>query len=95
MQTILVVCGTGVATASVVAGRIRGLLDDAGVRAHVRQAKIMDLLGPDLAADLIVSTVPVPDELGIPTVSGTPFLTGDGAEQASSDLLEFLGSADA
>lgn len=94
MRTILVVCGTGVATASVVAGRLRGLLDDAGVRATVRQGKIMDLLGPDLSADLIVSTVPVPDELGFPVMSGTPFLTGVGAEQAGIELLEFLESSD-
>jgi galactitol PTS system EIIB component len=94
MRTILVVCGTGVATASVVAGRIRGLLDGAGAVATVRQGKLMDLLGPDLRADLIVSTVPVPDELGIPVMSGAPFLTGDGAEQAGTALLAFLDRAD-
>lgn len=77
---VLVVCGTGVATSTVVANRVRDHLaarSDAA-RFDVGQAKVADLLrGGD--ADLVVATTAVPAAVTAPVVPAVPLLTGIGA----------------
>ncbi len=79
---VLVVCGTGVATSTVVASRVRDHLSarpDAG-RFTVGQGKVADLLSGSGSADLIVATTDVPSAVGVPVVPAVPLLTGLGAD---------------
>lgn len=80
MKRILIVCGTGVATSTVVAAKVRDHLSEAGISATVDQGKVMDLVRGDINADLIVATTQVPDSVAIPVVAALPLLTGIGEE---------------
>ena len=51
MKRILVVCGTGVATSTVVVGKIREHLKSRGVEADIQQGKVMDLVRGEVDAD--------------------------------------------
>lgn len=94
MTKILVVCGAGVATAAVVARKLRSYLAGEGITASVRQGKIMDLLSADIDADLIISTVPLPDDLGLPVLDGVPLLTGGAAaDEALSTVRDSIARA--
>ena len=78
-KTVLVACGTAVATSTLVATAIEEAMKRRGIAVNIRQCKIAEL--PDLveeACDLIVTTAPVPDNLGKPVLKGLPFLTGIG-----------------
>jgi PTS system galactitol-specific IIB component len=87
--SILVVCGTGIATSTMVATKVKEYAEKHGLQPiQVRQGKVMDLLkSPD--ADVIVATTQVPDSITIPVINAIPLLTGMGA-QAVFDKIEDL-----
>lgn len=97
MLTIAIVCGAGIATASVIAEQVRDHVASRGRAAHVVQATVMDLLSPDFTADLVISTVDLPDALGIPRISGMPLLLGTNPQVTYDDIdrqLDQLPSRD-
>lgn len=90
MKKVLIICGTGVATSTVVAMKVREHLEQAGIQASVDQGKVMDLLGGHVAADLIVATTETPDNLGIPVVGAIPLLTGFGEAAVYDEIDSYL-----
>ena len=42
MKRVLIICGTGIATSTVVASKVRDHLEEVGVQATVDQGKVMD-----------------------------------------------------
>lgn len=89
-KTVLVICGTGVATSTLVASKVAEACTDAGIDADVRQGKVMDLVHGSADADLIVATTEVPASVSVPVVAGMPFLTGVGADAAVEEILAHL-----
>lgn len=92
-KMILVACGTAVATSTVVAVAIREACQAAGIPVQTRQCKASEV--PMLAADcdLIVTTTPVPQNLGKPVIQGLAFLTGIGKAQVLQQIIETLKQA--
>jgi PTS system galactitol-specific IIB component len=89
-KRVLVICGTGVATSTVVATRVREHCESEGIDVTVTQGKVMDLLSGAHDVDLIVATTQVPDSVRVPVVAGLPFLTGVGVDQALADVVREL-----
>lgn len=90
MKKVLVICGTGVATSTMVASAIREHCAVHGIDVDVSQGKVMDLLSGNPAVDVIVSTTEVPGSITVPVVPGMPFLTGIGRDQALDDVVSHL-----
>lgn len=90
MKKVLIICGTGVATSTVVASKVRDHLEAQGISASVDQGKVMDLLGGDVSADLIVATTDVPASVQIPVVRALPLLTGMGEEAVLEEIASKL-----
>ena len=92
-KNILVICGTGVATSTVVATKIKEQCVANGIDVTVRQGKVMDLVGGgEVTADLIVATTPIPSTVSVPVVPGLPFLTGMGIDATLADIVSRLRS---
>ncbi|NLH06640.1 MAG: PTS sugar transporter subunit IIB [Chloroflexi bacterium] len=89
-KVVLVACGTAIATSTVVAKAIEERCKAEGIRVRTRQCKAAEV--PVLArdADLIVTTTPVPKDLGVPVVQGLPFLTGIGKDAVLDEIVEKL-----
>ncbi len=79
-KQILVVCGTGVATSTVVVQKIKSFCESKGLDAVITQGKVADLLRGDVSADFIISTTQVPSSVTKPVIAGLPFLTGVGLD---------------
>lgn len=94
MLTIAIVCGAGIATSALVAEQVREHIAARGRRVTVVQATVMDLLSSDFHADLVVSTVDLPDALGIPRVSGMPLLLGTNPKVTFDDIDRLLARID-
>lgn len=90
MKRILVVCGTGVATSTVVVSKIREHLESKGIEAKIDKGKVMDLLSGNFDADLIVATTDVPESVSVPSVAALPLLTGVGEEAVFAEIDEYL-----
>ena len=89
-KTILVACGTAIATSTVVAKAIEEALQDRGMSVNIRQCKASEV--PSLAsdADLIVTTTPVSVDRDIPVIQTLAFLTGIGREEVIEQIIENL-----
>lgn len=93
-KRILVACGTAIATATHAANAAMDVAKEAGFDVDVSQCKAAEIRGKmqTFPPDLIIAMTPVPDDLGVPVLSGVPFLSGVGLDQLKSDLIEALSS---
>lgn len=93
MKTLMVVCGSGIATSTVVEGKIRDFLDSKGVLDKVKMLKgnIAEQINHIDDYDAFVSTTVVPDDVKDKVISGLPILTGMGADKAYQEILTKLG----
>jgi PTS system galactitol-specific IIB component len=89
-KRILVVCGTGIATSTVIATKVREHCAQQGVEVDVDQTKVMETLGGAEGYDLVISTTQLPAAVTTPSVNGLSFLTGVGVEDTLRQIVEKL-----
>jgi PTS system galactitol-specific IIB component len=91
-KRILVACGTAIATSTVVAKGIEEELGKRGIKVFTRQCKASEVRSLASDADLIVTTTPVPDNLGIPVIKTLAFLTGMGKEEVIEQIIKIISA---
>lgn len=90
-KTVIVSCGTGIATSTVAAKAIEEACKEAGIDVITKQCKGQEI--PELlrqGADLIVTTSTMRFDPGIPVVKGLAFLTGVGKDEIVQEILDHL-----
>jgi PTS system galactitol-specific IIB component len=94
MKTILTVCGVGFSSSTIIAERVRELVERNGLSGEVRirQATFNEL--PHLldSVNIVVASSKVLGEYPIPIFNGVPFLSGIGMEELEGKILEALKS---
>lgn len=95
MVDILLACGSGVATSTAVAAKIRDLLDGNGYEGkyNITTCSIADAVGKSKSADLIIATTVKPGGIDCPFISGIPFLTGVGRADVERQVLDFMAQS--
>ena len=91
-KRVIVACGTAIATSTHVADRLAREFAARGIDAVITQCRVTEIPAYADDADVVVTTALATRETGIPTVSGVPFLTGIGEEEALAQVLEALGA---
>lgn len=90
IKTLMVVCGTGIATSTVVSGKIKEYLEAEGLLNSVKllQSKISDEVSAieNGDYDIVVSTTLVPNDIKDKVISGLPLLTGVGKEKVLAEI---------
>jgi PTS system galactitol-specific IIB component len=89
-KTVLVSCGTGIATSTVAAKAIEDACKAAGIDVVTRQCKATELPGLVKGADLIVTTSQLRFDPGIPVIKGLAFLTGVGTQAVIDQIIDIL-----
>ena len=89
-KTILVACGTAVATSTVVAKSIEEILRDRGIDVVTRQCKASEVASMLSGVSLVVTTTPLQGELGVPIIQTLAFLTGIGKEAVIEQIIQTL-----
>jgi len=89
-KRILVACGTAIATSTVVARALEEMLKERGINVTTRQCKAAEVRSLASDADLIVSTTPIPSDLGVPVIQTLAFLTGIGKEEVIEQIVKIL-----
>ncbi len=90
-KTVIVSCGTGIATSTVVAIAIQEACKKEKLGVNVKQCKAAEisiLLAE--GADLIVTTSTLRFDPGIPVIKGIAFLTGIGKDQVMAQIMDVL-----
>ncbi len=88
MKKLLIMCGTGIATSTVVTGKVKEWLKKNGLEDQVQlyQSKVADEMNKIDNYDIIVSTTVVPDNIKDKVIMGIPLLTGVGAEEMFAQI---------
>lgn len=90
--TIVVSCGTAIATSTHVALKLKEVLSERGLKIHTIQCRVSEVTDYADQSDLVVTTAQIPFDLGVPVINGLPFLTGLGEKEVidkiESTLLE-------
>lgn len=89
---VIVCCGTSAVTSTVMMNRIQKKAKDAGLKVQVYKC-----IGSELRSktelykpSLIVTTLHLSGDYGVPLLSGIPYLTGVGANELDAKILEIL-----
>ena len=90
-KKILVPCGSGVATSTMAAEKLRTLLRQRGIEADIEAVTFRSLESLASQADLIVSVAPHSDEkYKTPVINGIPLLTGVGLDGCIQQIVAAL-----
>ncbi|MDT2596384.1 PTS sugar transporter subunit IIB [Enterococcus dongliensis] len=89
---VLVACGAGIATSTVVMRRIEDLLQENKIDANVEQIKIAEAVSKQEGADMLISTTILPTEYKIPAITALGYISGVGADKLDKKILEIAQS---
>ena len=90
-KVVLVACGTGIATSTVVNTALENLAKDNGLQIEIIQCKMMEVPGYADRADLLITTTVVDkDQYKFPVINGRPFLTGMCLDKVKAEILAEL-----
>ncbi len=91
MKKIITACASGVATSQSVASKVKNLLEQRGYYLDVQAVDIKSIDTYVNNSDLYISITPyITKNFGVPTISGIPFLTNVGANEAIEKIIELL-----
>jgi galactitol PTS system EIIB component len=88
-KKILIVCGTAIATSTVVALKVEQLLKREGIPAELKRSMTSEAKSASQGVDLIIATTQVPD-VSVPVMSGIPYLTNINVPKLEQEIVEFL-----
>lgn len=89
-KKILVACGAGIATSTVVCDKVEKLVKENKIDATIVQCKIAEVASLQSDADLIVTTTILPREYDIPAIKATAYITGINAKALDEKILSYL-----
>lgn len=91
MKKVLVACGNGIATSTVVAEKIREACKENGIDVSVTQCKLMEVESKAEGYDLMVTTgMFTGGKVNVPVVGAISLLTGFGEEETIEEILSYL-----
>ncbi|MBF0714018.1 PTS sugar transporter subunit IIB [Gemella sp. GH3] len=90
MKRILIACGAGIATSTIVVSKVEELIKKHNIDASIKQIKISEASSMQSEADLIVSTTMLPTTYSIPAIIATSYITGFGEEELEEEILSHL-----
>ena len=93
-KSLMVVCGTGIATSTIATGKVKEYLSSVGKTDQVKflQSKIADEVNAieNDDYDIVVSTTMVPSAIKDKVINGVSLLTGVGTQKVFDEIEEQL-----
>ena len=87
---IIVACGSGVATSTVIASRVEEIVKKLGFDAQIIQCSLHEVPGCAKGAALVVTSMGRLETSEAPVVVAFPYITGVGAEETDRQIEEIL-----
>ena len=89
-KTVVIACGAGLATSSMVRDKIEEVLSENNIRANIIQTTLNELEGYDDKADIFITTMKINSVYTTPVVHGSAFLTGINEETVIEQIVGIL-----
>ncbi|QDO90919.1 MULTISPECIES: PTS sugar transporter subunit IIB [Dolosigranulum] len=92
MKKLLIMCGTGVATSTVVTNKVKEWLKKENMDKEVKiiQSKVSDEVGRLDEYDVVLSTTTVPERVKDKVIDGVPLLTGINVDEMYKEIKDKL-----
>ncbi len=90
MKTVIVACGAGVATSTILTEKVRNLLNEHGIPHRIIQISLNEVNQYIDQGDLVVSSMQIYQQLPIPKVLGVSYLTGVNEDKTNQEIIEAL-----
>ena len=87
---ILVSCGTGAASSTVAATRLKDELAERGIDVITKQCNVGNIAENLEGIDLLLTTSMIREDMGVPAFIGLPLITGVGIDQLVDDIVVAL-----
>ena len=87
-KTVVIACGAGLATSSMVRDKIEEVLSENNIRANIIQTTLLE--GYDDKADIFITTMKINSDYTTPVVHGSAFLTGINEETVIEQIVGIL-----
>ena len=88
VKTVLVACGAGIATSTVVCDAIERMCKENSIKAKIVQCKITEVPSYQDQADLLVTTTIVKTIFPFPVINARAFLTGIGLDKLKEQIMD-------
>ncbi|WP_029452880.1 PTS sugar transporter subunit IIB [Clostridium algidicarnis] len=90
MKKILVACGNGIATSTVVAIKIKEKCADEGIPVLITQCKLLEVPSKAEDYDIVVTTGNYAGKISTPIIGAISLLTGIGQDAILDKILSYL-----
>lgn len=93
-KKIYVCCGTGIATSTVIVKKVSEILTNNQIQFEISQGIISDVKSKveNIKPDLVISSTVITEDLGVPIVVGSSFLTGINTQKTVDMILSILSA---
>lgn len=93
-KRILIICGTGIATSTVVGEKIKEIAEKENIKVDINQAKVSEAVKEveNSDYDFLVSTTSFSGDVDLPVINATPIVTGIGEEEVEAEIKEQLNN---
>lgn len=85
---VLVACGAGIATSTVVMKRVEDLFKSNNIDVDIIQIKIAEAKAREADADILITTTLLPGEFKIPAIKAMDYLTGINADKVDEQIID-------
>ena len=90
MKTVIVACGSGIATSTIMCSKVEEFLDNHNVDYDIIQCSIYEIENYENQADVIISSTQLERDYSIPSILGISLITCAGEEETLNELLDIL-----
>lgn len=92
-KNVLLVCGTGIATSTVVGEKVKKIAKENDFDVNINQVKVTEAKNhiKNNKVDLLISTTQLPFEVDVPFIKGLPFISGVGEKEVIEKVKNILG----
>ena len=90
MKRIIIACGSGIATSTIISSRVSELLDEHHIHYDLIQCSLQEIDSYVSDADLIITSMDLQRSFPIPKITAISFLTSIGAEKTEEEILNAL-----
>jgi len=88
---ILVACASGIATSTLAAAIVQEVLADAGFKCDITKGAMLNVPSMAIGMDLVLTTGKYNEEIPVPVLSVTSFITGINDGPTKKKLVEMAG----
>lgn len=89
-KQIIVACGGGIATSTIIVSKVEKILKDNKIDANIIQCRVAEIDSHKDNADLIISSANLKKDYGVPVLQALSFISGVGMEETANKIIKIL-----